>query len=70
MVATSVSPRAGRYICRARGAEGSPECFACSLVWAVVRANRVMVLSLPWSAFATCEINSLVYDVGHWLNAW
>jgi hypothetical protein len=37
---------------------------------AVVRANRVMALSLLWSALATCAISSLVYDVGHWLNAW
>jgi len=37
---------------------------------AVVRANRVLVLSLMWSAFATCAISSLVYDVGHWLNSW
>jgi hypothetical protein len=37
---------------------------------AVVRTNRAMVLSLLWSALATCAISSLVYDVGHWLNAW
>ena len=37
---------------------------------AVVRTNRIMVLSLLWSALATCAISSLVYDVGHWLNAW
>ena len=37
---------------------------------AVVRANRVIVLSLLWSALATCVVSSLVYDVGHWLNAW
>jgi len=37
---------------------------------AVVRANRLMILSLLWSGLATCAISSLIYDVGHWLNAW
>jgi hypothetical protein len=37
---------------------------------AVIRANRVMVLSVLWSALAACAISSLVYDVGHWLKAW
>ena len=37
---------------------------------AVLRANRVVVLSLLWSALATCAISSTVYDVGHWLNSW
>jgi hypothetical protein len=37
---------------------------------AVVRTNRIMMLSLLWAALATCAISSLVYDVGHWLNAW
>jgi hypothetical protein len=37
---------------------------------AAVRANRITVLSLMWSALATCAIGSLVYDMGHWLNAW
>jgi hypothetical protein len=37
---------------------------------AVVRANRVMILGVLWSALVTCVISSLVYDVGHWLNAW
>ena len=36
----------------------------------VVRTNRILVLSLLWAALATCAISSLVYDVGHWLNAW
>ncbi len=37
---------------------------------AVVRANRIMILGVLWSAFVTCVISSLVYDVGHWLNVW
>jgi hypothetical protein len=36
----------------------------------VVRASRIMVLSLLWCALAICAIGSLVYDVGHWPNAW
>jgi len=36
----------------------------------VLRANRVLVLSLMWAAFAACAVSSLAYDVGHWLNAW
>jgi hypothetical protein len=35
-----------------------------------VRANRVTLLSLLWSALATCAIASLVYDMGRRLNAW
>jgi len=37
---------------------------------AAVRANRIAVLSLLWSALAVCAITSLVYDVGHWLKVW
>ena len=37
---------------------------------AVVRANRIMILGVLWCALGTCVISSLVYDVGHWLNAW
>jgi hypothetical protein len=37
---------------------------------AVVRANRIMILGVLWCALVTCAIGSLVYDVGHWLNAW
>jgi hypothetical protein len=36
----------------------------------VLRANRVLVLSLLWAAFAACVVSSLAYDVGRWLNAW
>jgi hypothetical protein len=36
----------------------------------VLRANRVLVLSLLWSAFAACVVSSLAYDVGRWLNVW
>jgi hypothetical protein len=37
---------------------------------AVVRANRIMILGVLWCALGICVIGSLVYDVGHWLNAW
>jgi hypothetical protein len=36
----------------------------------VLRANRVLVLSLLWAALAACVISSVVYDVAHWVNAW
>jgi hypothetical protein len=37
---------------------------------AVLRANRVLMLSLLWAGLAACVVSSLVYDVGHWLQAW
>jgi len=36
----------------------------------VLRANRILVLSLLWAALAGCVVSSAVYDVGHWINAW
>jgi hypothetical protein len=36
----------------------------------VLRANRVLMLSLLWVALAACAVSSVVYDVGNWLNAW
>jgi len=29
-----------------------------------------MILGVLWCALVTCMIGSLVYDMGHWLNAW
>jgi hypothetical protein len=36
---------------------------------AVLRANRVLILSLLWAALAACVVSSLVYDVAHWIHA-
>jgi hypothetical protein len=37
---------------------------------AVLRANRILGLSLFWAALAACVVSSLVYDIGHWFQAW
>jgi ABC-type uncharacterized transport system permease subunit len=37
---------------------------------AVVRANRILLLSLMWAALLACIVGSLVYDVGHWVGRW
>jgi hypothetical protein len=37
---------------------------------AVIRANRILLLSVLWAALVACVVSSAVYDVGHWLNAW
>jgi hypothetical protein len=36
----------------------------------VLRANRILVLSLLWTALAVCVVGSLIYDVGRWVQAW
>jgi len=36
----------------------------------VLRANRVLVLTLLWGALAACVGISLVYDVANWIHAW
>ena len=36
----------------------------------VLRANRILVLSLLWAALAACVVGSLAYDVGRWIDAW
>jgi hypothetical protein len=37
---------------------------------AVLRAKRLLVPGLLWVALAVSAVSSVVYDVGHWLNAW
>jgi hypothetical protein len=37
---------------------------------ALLRANRVLVLSLLWAALAACVVSSLAYDVVQWVHAW
>jgi hypothetical protein len=37
---------------------------------AVIRANRVLLLSLMWTALLACIVASVVHDVGHWVGAW
>jgi len=36
----------------------------------LLRANRVLLLGLLWAALAGSLASSLIYDVGHWFNAW
>jgi hypothetical protein len=37
---------------------------------AVLRANKVAVLGLLWTALAVCIVGSLVYDIARWINIW
>jgi hypothetical protein len=36
----------------------------------LVRANRLLALSLVWGGLAICAIAASVYDVGRWVNLW
>jgi hypothetical protein len=36
----------------------------------LLRANRVVMLALLWTALAACIAGSLVADIGDWLDAW
>ena len=37
---------------------------------AVLRTNRVLLLTVLWAALAACIVGSLVFDVADWLSAW
>ena len=37
---------------------------------ALLRANKILMLSLLWAALAACVVGSLAYDVADWINAW
>jgi hypothetical protein len=36
----------------------------------VLRAERMLALSLLWSALAACVVASVIYDIGHWVGGW
>ena len=37
---------------------------------ALLRANKILMLSLLWAALAACVVGSLAYDIADWINAW
>jgi hypothetical protein len=36
----------------------------------LLRANRILVLTVLWAALAACIVGSLIFDVADWLSAW
>jgi hypothetical protein len=36
----------------------------------LLRANRIVMLALLWTALGACIAGSLVADIGDWLDAW
>jgi hypothetical protein len=36
----------------------------------LLRANRILLLTVLWAALAACIVGSLVFDVADWLSAW
>ncbi len=37
---------------------------------ALLRTNRVLLLTVLWAALAACIVGSLVFDVADWLSVW
>jgi hypothetical protein len=36
----------------------------------LLRANRILLLTMLWAALAACIVGSLAFDVANWLSAW
>jgi hypothetical protein len=36
----------------------------------LLRANRILVLTMLWAALAACIVGSLAFDLADWLSAW
>jgi hypothetical protein len=36
----------------------------------LLRANRILLLTVLWAALAACVAGSLAFDVADWLSAW